>query len=159
MKTIPLTNSKKVAFVDDRDFKRVSKFKWWMDKAGYIHRASRPRISLPKFIRGTAPKGYEWDHRDLNKRNNRRKNIRSSTRRQNCQHKRKRSDNTSGYKGVSWSTWSKAWWARICLNNGTRISLGHFDDKRRAARAYDEAAFRHHGKFAVLNFPVRRSPR
>ena len=37
--------------------------------------------------------------------------------------------------------------------NGKRIYLGSFNNQIDAARAYDKATKKYHGRFAALNFP------
>lgn len=92
----------------------------------------------------------ELDHRDLDKANNRLANLRVATRLQNVSNVGLRKDNTSGFKGVSYST-SKRKWAAAISHEGNIIRLGHFADKARAAAAYAEAAARLKGQFARLS--------
>jgi AP2 domain len=69
--------------------------------------------------------------------------------------RRLRSDNTSGFKGVSFDAESGKWRARIMVE-GRAIAVGRYREILDAARAYDEAALVHHGEFAVLNLGPRR---
>lgn len=56
------------------------------------------------------------DHRDGDGLNNTRLNLRSASPSQNLQNASRRSDNTSGFKGVGWHGQSKRWRARIRIN-------------------------------------------
>jgi len=62
---------------------------------------------------------------------------------------RKRSNNTSGYKGVSYCAAKKGWVVYIDKNK-KRKYLGLFKNKEEAAKAYKEAALKLHGEFAYI---------
>jgi len=90
------------------------------------------------------------DHIDGNPYNNKFANLRLATPRQNQCNQRRRCDNTSGLKGVSWSEERQKWQTGIQVN-GKRIGLGRFNTKEEAYAAYCEAARRLHGEFARLD--------
>ena len=94
----------------------------------------------------------EIDHKDLNKGNNKWLNLREATKSQNIANSTKRHDNTSGFKGVSWHSQYKKWFAQL-VKNGELVFAKPFQDKIKAAKAYDKAALKYFGEFANLNFP------
>jgi hypothetical protein len=94
--------------------------------------------------------GYEIDHKDGDGLNNQRYNLRVTTHTQNMKNQRLRSNNTSGYKGVTWHKGAGKWYAQIQVD-GKRTYLGLFTILEDAARAYDTAALEHYGEFARLN--------
>ncbi len=99
-----------------------------------------------------APAGKIVDHRDRAGLNNTKKNLRLVTRAENSRNCKKTNKPTSSkYRGVSWYGRRKRWRVQIRYN-GMRKHLGFFKNEDDAARAYDEAAKRHHGEFAGLNF-------
>jgi hypothetical protein len=57
---------------------------------------------------------------------------------------------SSRFQGAVWNVYSQRWVARI-ISQGVVKTLGWFDDKEAAARAYDEAAIEH-GLLDQLNF-------
>ena len=95
---------------------------------------------LPKYI----------DHKDTNRSNNKVDNLREATSTQNKGNAYKKRNNTSGFKGVSWSKPSNKWQAAI-TQNSRPVHLGVFSDKISAAKAYNEAALKYFGEFARLN--------
>lgn len=96
---------------------------------------------LPKFI----------DHIDRDKTNNRIKNLRGTEKKQNnTVNSVARSDNTSGYKGVTWHKSSKKWHSSI-FKDGKRHYLGVFNDIKEAAKIYNDKARELFGEFAFLN--------
>ena len=86
------------------------------------------------------PKNLEVDHINNDKLDNRVSNLRVITHRQNLLNRLHLfRNNKSGYRGVSWSKGMKKWVAQITRNNKT-ISLGFFNDPRKAAKKYNEYA-------------------
>lgn len=159
MKTISLTNSDEVAMVDDLDFTDVNRFSWARDLKGYVYR-NLPRSGgkaikqfLHQYLLGVRS-GFEVDHKDLDKKNNQRENLRQATRSQNCANGRKRPGTSSRFKGVCWHKARGKWIADIRIK-GQHIHLGLFLIEEDAGLAYDVAASEHFGEFARLNFPQR----
>lgn len=111
------------------------------DRIEYMHRALAGRA------------GMQVDHRDGDGLDNRRKNIREATPRQNARNRGALKGSTSRFTGV-WRIKTVAkerWGACIKFDKRTRY-LGVFTTEVGAARAYDRAAREHFGEFARPNF-------
>ena len=94
------------------------------------------------------------DHIDGNGMNNIRENLRPSSFSQNQGNRKKTPGTSSRFKGVTWvkHKYRQCWKATIKAY-GESYFLGEFFNEEDAARAYDEAAIKIFGEFAVLNFP------
>lgn len=96
------------------------------------------------------PAGMDVDHRNGNGLDNRRANLRVTTHALNCANSRKRTTNTSGFKGVSFDRRRGNWRAYIVKDYKQR-GLGRFSTPEAAAAAYDAAAVALFGEFARTN--------
>lgn len=149
---IPLSQGKH-AIIDSLDLSLVAGYRWKAVKNGSRFYAScwhrgatlyMHRLILPP------GDGLTTDHINRDGLDNRRSNLRLATQTQQNANTRLRSDNTSGYRGVSWDKVHSKWMADIYAK-GRRYHLGRFASAELAARAYDEAAQELFGEFASLN--------
>jgi hypothetical protein len=145
------------AVIDVGDIPLVSPYKWCVlvcKNTIYAVRGTRRgengyparNICMHRVIAGTQ-EGFETDHINGNGLDNRRCNLRNTSRAQNSLNTGVKKNNTSGYKGVDWSKTRKKWRARIRVN-GERIGLGYYGSPEEAGAAYNEAAKIYHGEFA-----------
>jgi hypothetical protein len=111
------------------------------------------RVIARRMFGEQAVKGKVVDHIDGNGVNNVRANLRLATNKENSRNARKPSHNTTGYKGVSFYPDCRTgpWRACLSVDNKT-VHLGGFSSAEDAAKAYDQAARKHYGEFARLNF-------
>lgn len=160
MKKIKLTQGK-YALVDNEDYNYLNQFKWcyhsqYAMRRMYIKSTKGYKdIKMHRLIMNT-PKHKETDHVDGNGLNNQKSNLRICTHKQNTQNARLRSDNKTGYKGVSISKRISGvvYVAKIANPKYKRtysIHLGYFKTAQEAALAYNKAAIKQFGKYAYLN--------
>lgn len=157
MEKIPLTQGK-FATVDDIDYEFLIKWKWYFHC--YAVRNSHKSDGFDKLIKIFMHReilirklGHsdfqETDHKNHNKLDNRRGNLRPASRSQN-QGNRKIQQGVSKFKGVHWYKDRKKWQAQIKFE-GKRKHLGYFTDEIEAVEAYNRAAKKLFGEFAYLN--------
>ena len=144
------------ALVDAEDADKCKPYKWRIN-GGYVltegnKNANLKRQFLHHFILNT---DNIVDHENENKQDCRKENLRKCSHSENHCNIKRRSTNTSGYKGVSWNKLNGKWESYI-TKNYTRSFLGLFDDKKEAALAYNKAAVELHGNFAKLNVVLIR---
>ena len=155
MKRIPLTQGK-FALVDDEDYLTISRYKWCFGNNGYAIRSSYKTNSnhslMHRMIIDT-PKGMLTDHINGDKLDNRRSNLRIATKSENMMNAGMRTNNKSGFKGVTWSKNAKKWASQIMIN-GRHIHFGYFDDPKDAALAHDNGARKYHLDFAKTNAEI-----
>lgn len=144
-------NYKAETIIDKEDYEKVKDYKWHLGEKYVKTKVDGKTIRLHNLLTGN----IEVDHKDRNKLNNRKENLRKCSHLENCRNRDILPNNTSGYKGVHWSKRNKKWVSGITLN-GKLIYLGLFINKEDAAKAYNEAAIKYSGEFAVLNTIQRR---
>lgn len=149
-----LVKGGRFALVDAKDFASVSGYTWF-NKSGYAVRSVRKgekgyvgrkktRMILMHRSILRPPAGMMVDHKNGNRLDNRRSNLRAATDPQNSFNRRPLS--ATGYKGVYRYKRYNKWRAEI-----QKKFLGIFDSPEEAAEAYNVEAFRRFGSFAWLN--------
>lgn len=99
---------------------------------------------------GEIPEGYEIDHIDLDKTNNKLQNLRLVTKSQNLSNRGKQKNNKTGVKGVSVCTQTGLFKARVMLNR-KEYFCGRFKTLEEAKEAVIAKRNELHGEFAKHN--------
>lgn len=107
----------------------------------------RTNLKMHVLLHPPSSRGLEMDHKNFNGLDNRRENLREVSEPQQAGHRRKPSNNSSGYRGVQWDMSARKFRARIMIK-GKYINLGFFDDPKVASRAYEKASKKYRGIFA-----------
>jgi hypothetical protein len=172
MKYIQLSRHEEKAIVDDEDYEKIMALKlaphskpdrWQLTysisssggkknyatktfeyKKWYLHR-------FVYHINGMEiPSKMEIDHINGNGLDNRKSNLRLASSRQNKANCGLRSDNSSGYKGVNFMASRSKWRAQLWVN-GKNTHLGLYETLEDAILAYNRAAIKEWGEYALLN--------
>lgn len=145
----------KKTLIDDSDFELVNKYKWYLSSSGYavtyrkLKSGWRP-ININYLIMGE-PKGFDTDHINHNKLDNRRKNLRICSHSENMRNMKLRSRGTSKFTGVCWCKSKKLWMAYIGYKNKD-YNLGYFENELDAVKIRDLKAKELFKEYANLNF-------
>ena len=147
---VPLKNTDKVAIIDLEDLKMVSGLNWRLGN-GYAACSFKTdngfrRVYMHRLIL-EAPEGKEVDHKNMDRLDNRRENIRLCSRAENKWNENPSKKNKSGYRGISWFTRDGKW--QVMLRHlGNRIFLGRYFDIKEAVKVYNSFISQHRGDFA-----------
>jgi hypothetical protein len=160
MKLLPLFGGR-FAIVNNRDFRRLSKFRWHLAPRKKNTYAARKRsrtlgagtIYLHQEVLGPLAEGRTVDHKNGNGLDCRRRNLRVLTNRQNLRSFHHTRDNkTSKYRGVTWLKANRKWQAQITCRP-TNFYIGSFQLEVEAAKAWDRRAIQLGFSKEALNFP------
>lgn len=155
---IPLTQGQ-VALVDDEDYDLVSQYSWYASfnpsmngyyAVAHISASGSRKICGMHRLLMNAPSSLCVDHINHNTLDNTRNNLRLCTKGQNQANQKLHGNNTSGYKGVNWHSKARIWCANLRIGS-RKIYLGSYDSPLLAAIAYDNAAKKMCGEFALTN--------
>ncbi|NDZ93286.1 hypothetical protein G3I13_01740 [Streptomyces sp. SID6673] len=133
---------------------------WYLGRGGYAVRMDERvlgkqqwlhKLILSRVLGRTLISSEFVDHRNRNRLDNRRENLRIATRAQNNANRKSSHRSTSQYLGVYWHTRQKRWAATL-RTSSTQIHIGYFDNEAEAAWMYDQWAVEIHGEFANPNF-------
>ncbi len=150
--------------LEQPDYYRLRRYKWVAHASGkggvnlyaIRHKLISPKKTKMVYMHREIMNAFDErlvDHKNCNSLDNRRRNLRFATRKQNRRNMRKVRNATSRFIGVDNHHLRSKWRSRITDGEGKRILLGIFDSEVEAAKAYDEAAKKLFGEFARLNFP------
>ena len=133
------SNTNKEFYFDLEDYDKIKDYCWAESKNNYIVATNKDYklIYMHRLIMDITD-NKDIDHKNHNKNDNRKSNLRVCNRSNNAMNANMRSDNTSGATGVSFNKRDNTWCASIQLN-GEKITLGYFSDIKDAIKARHEA--------------------
>jgi len=143
--------NKRIIF-DDNNYEKVKHIKWCIHSKGYVVGTKNNKNCLLHHLINGKPKiNYETDHKNKDKLDNRKINLRFVTNSKNQFNKDIQSNNKSGVKGVCFDNLKNKWRAYIKVNN-IQKDLGYFKIKNDAIKARKEGEDKYCEKINVNIF-------
>lgn len=135
--------------IDAADWERVKGWKWCLNSQGYVHAhvsgTKAKRMNLHRLVMGCQPgDGIVVDHKNGDRLDNSRGNLRLCTKTENGRNSKKRGGTKFPYKGVGDAKEGKY---------RMMFGMSGFATPEDAARQWDVIAQFVYGEFARLNFP------
>lgn len=140
---------KAVALVDTEDVEKLKKYSFRTHNNGYINTSrNRKNIYLHQIVFGETKEGYEIDHINRNKLDNRKSNLRQCTHKDNAHNRI--SYNKFGQQGIRKTNRNlkKPYYASI-YDNGKFIFLGYYATKEEAIEVRRKAEKEIYKEYAV----------
>ena len=160
-KEILLTQNK-ISLLDDEDYHLISDKLWFIKESGDCYYATTDdramlngvrigkTISMHSLIM-SCPKDFVVDHINGNGLDNRKKNLRIITAKENSARILRRKGKVKNYRGVKYDLDRNKWHASI-NNNGKVTFIGRYNTEVEAALAYDRQSLIMNRNNAILNF-------
>ena len=136
---IQLANNKGTVTIDDEDFNKISQYKWHIHKAGTKDYARAWINGRREYMHRFIMEGDLIDHINGNGLDNRKSNLRLADKSLNAINSKIRSDNSTGYRGVTFNKKANKYMAEIS-RNGKKTYLGLFNTAEEAHGAYIKAS-------------------
>ena len=141
------SNTNKEFYFDLEDYEKIKDYCWQESHYGYV---VNKEARLHRLIMKTPDKEYNVDHMNHNLLDNRKSNLRVTTKSQNQMNCKLAKNNTSGVTGVSYNKEICKWVSYIHVNN-KRITLGYFSDFDEAVKARLKAEEKYFKEYSYKN--------
>ena len=130
-------------YISECDLEEVSKYNWYISNHGYVRRTTNDKTYLHRFL--MKPNENEIvDHKNRNKLDNTRENLRICKSSENCRNRTK--------KKAIWK--SKQGWKFEITKDGKSSYFGSYSNKDDAMIMYNRKIKEIHGEFATTPFEV-----
>lgn len=145
-------NNNEEFYFDLEDYDLIKDYCWQVSSNGYIYnKTSKEYILLHRLILNLLDdESLTGDHADLNKKNNRKYNLRICSMQKNSFNRGLYKNNTSGTTGVFWNDRMNKWTAQI-KHNYKNIILGYYDNIEDAIDVRKQAEEELFGEYSYDN--------
>ena len=139
--------------IDKKDLQLLNKFVFRLSLRGYTKcKVDRKDVYMHRLIMKEANKSVIIDHINNNPFDNRRKNLRRVTLRQNAMNRSKKKNSSSKYKGVYKREFKNSSKFYVYIkHDGKKLFLGKFDNELEAVEIYNKFAKKFFKQYANIN--------
>ena len=141
-----------VCLYDAEDHDLISQYHWHLNSGYASTKINGKVVSMHRLVKQLAEGSeFQIDHKDHNRLNNQKSNLRICTRSENRRNSLKAKGCTSVYKGSYFEKDRGLYHSQIGIK-GKVFNLGRYSNEKQAGKAYDRKAIALFGQFACTNF-------